>query len=236
MRIAIVTGGSKGLGNALCVQLRNRDFCVIEFSRSAPHSFSSRLDLAEPEAARQSARRSLQTIDPSKCTELLLINNAGTLAPIGPAWQKSPVNVTENLNTNITSAIFIVSEVMRHFRRTPCRKLIVNITSGAASKGYAGWSLYCAAKSAMEGFVRALAMEEQHQEQPFLPVSIDPGVIDTEMQALIRITSVADFPEVERFTKRKHDGGLSSAESVAAAIIKLIASDLKAGGRYDAEV
>ena len=102
-------------------------------------------------------------------------------------------------------------------------------------KGYAGWSLYCAAKAAMEGFVRALAVEEQHQDQPFVCVSIDPGVIDTEMQALIRETSVADFPDVERFTKRKQDGGLSSPESVAAAIIKLMAQDLKAGGRYDAE-
>ncbi|MFG6447364.1 SDR family NAD(P)-dependent oxidoreductase [Roseateles sp. BYS180W] len=235
MRIAIVTGGSKGLGSALCTQLSNQGFLVIEFSRSAPHAYSFHLDLAQPEAARKSTQLSLQSIDPKKCNELLLINNAGTLTPIGPIWQKSPVDVVANLNTNFTAAILVISEVMRHFRDAPCRKLIVNVTSGAAIKGYAGWSLYCAAKAAMEGFVRALAAEEQHQDQPFVCVSIDPGVIDTEMQALIRATSVADFPDVERFTKRKQDGGLSSPESVAAAIIKLMALDLKAGGRYDAE-
>lgn len=83
--------------------------------------------------------------------------------------------------------------------------------------------------------MRSLAVEEQYQQHPFLAVSIDPGVIDTEMQALIRQTPKADFPEVERFTKRKHDGGLASPKAVAAAILKAVLSgELQPGARYDA--
>ena len=113
--------------------------------------------------------------------------------------------------------------------------MIVNVSSGAALKGYAGWSLYCASKAGMEGFIRALAAEERHQEHPFLAISVDPGVIDTEMQASIRAASVTDFPDVERFIRRKSDGGLSSPQSVADAILRIVSSPgLVPGQRYEA--
>ena len=233
MRIAIVTGGSLGLGRALCQQLEAAGYQLIEFSRSAPHPFSARLDLKDPEAARQAARQALESLDPMQCSELLLIHNAGSLAPIGPAWRKAPTDLQASLNINFDAPILVLCELMRHFRDTPCRKLIVNISSGAALKGYAGWSLYCAGKAGMEGFIRALAAEERHQPQPFIPVSIDPGVIDTGMQALIRSTPKSDFPEVERFIKRKHEGGLATPEAVAAGIMALMASELDPGGRYE---
>ncbi len=234
MRIAIITGGSKGLGSALCLQLEKANYHIMEFSRSAPHHFSSRLDLAEPEEARLAIVAAIESIDPRVCSELLVFNNAGALTPIGPAWRKTAADLLANLSANFTSSILIITEVIRHFREAPCRKLIINITSGAANKGYAGWSLYCACKAGMEGFVRALAAEEQHQQHPFLAISVDPGVIDTDMQALIRTTAQVDFPDVERFTRRKHEGGLATPESVAAAIIKLISKDLEPGGRYEA--
>ncbi len=82
--------------------------------------------------------------------------------------------------------------------------------------------------------MRALAAEEEHQAHPFLPISVDPGVIDTEMQALIRETPSDDFPEVDRFRKRKTAGGLATPERVAAAIIQLVAKGkLQPGGRHD---
>ena len=112
--------------------------------------------------------------------------------------------------------------------------LVVNISSGAALKGYAGWSPYRAAKAALEGFIRALAMEEEHQQFFFEAISVDPGVIDTGMQALIRATPSADFPEVERFARRKRDGGLAAPDTVAAAIIQLISGPaLESGARFD---
>jgi len=235
MRLAIVTGGSKGLGKALCLQLEVAGYRVLELSRSAPHHFSSRIDLAVPAEVPPAVAAALAAIDPRECTELWVFNNAGTLAPIGPAWQKATQDLLANLNINFSSAILALTAVMQHFRETPCRKVIVNISSGAALKGYAGWSLYCASKAGMEGFIRAIAAEEQLQEHPFIAVSVNPGVIDTDMQAAIRATSASDFPEVERFKRRKREGGLAAAESVAAAIIRLLSDrQLQPGGRYDA--
>lgn len=234
MRTAIVTGGSKGLGRALCSRLEAAGYEVVDFSRSAPHEFSSRLDLASPESAGRSVARRLARMDPQACEELLVFSNAGTLAPIGPAWRKPAPDVLASLNVNLVSAVAVINEVVRHFRQSSCRKVLVNISSGAASKGYAGWSLYCASKAGMEGFIRALAVEEHSQPQPFIAVSIDPGVIDTVMQALIRATPPADFPEVDRFTRRKLAGGLAEPDAVAAAIMKLLVGpELTSGRRYE---
>lgn len=235
MRLAIVTGGSRGLGQALCRQHELAGFRVLEFSRSAPHHFSTQVDLAVPTEAPQTISAALACIDPGKCTELLVFNNAVALTPIGPVWRKATKEVLANLNANFTSAILALTAVMQHFRETACRKVIVNISSGAALKGYAGWSLYCASKAGMEGFIRGIAAEERHHEHPFIAISVDPGVIDTEMQAAIREASASDFPDVERFKRRKHQGGLASAEAVASGIIRLLSNQqLQPGDRYDA--
>lgn len=233
MRIAIITGGSKGLGKELCLQLMSAGYQVKDLSRTAPHPFSSRVDLATTEAVQAAVASALADIFPGDYTEVLFFNNAGTLAPIGPAWRKLPTEVYANLNTNFTSAVAVIAQIMGHFRNVAGRKLIVNVTSGAALKGYAGWSLYCASKAGMEGFIRALAVEEMCQPHPFLTISIDPGVIDTDMQALIRETLDEDFPEVARFTRRKLEGGLLPASEVATAILQLISSkELQPGERY----
>ena len=234
MRIAIVTGGSRGLGEALCRCLGDDGYEVIEFSRGAPHAFSSTVDLADPYVASKAVAERLAPISAESCTDLVVFNNAGTLMPMGPTSRKPLADAVSNLNVNLVSAIAVLTEIMRHFRDAQCRKVLVNVSSGAALKGYAGWSLYCASKAGMEGFIRALAVEEEYSEHPFTAISIDPGVIDTDMQARIRTASVADFPEVERFKARKLAGGLASAHAVAVAAIRLALSpNLRPGDRHD---
>ncbi len=234
-RVAIITGGSRGLGEALALQLRDEGYRIVEFSRTAPHSFSYQLDLSDSSKVEERVRSALSSIDPTCCSELVIVNNAGTLAPIGPAWLKPTNEVAANISINFSSAIIVLNQIISHFRKAPYRKVIVNVSSGAALKGYAGWSLYCASKAGMEGFIRALAVEERLQEHPFLAISVDPGVIDTEMQASIRAASVTDFPDVERFIRRKNEGGLSSPPSVAGAILRIVSSpELVPGQRYEA--
>lgn len=234
MRLAIVTGGSKGLGLALCQQLSSAGYSVVEYSRTASHPFSVHLDLSSPELVQSTVGTSLRSLDVAGCDELVVINNAGTLSPIGPASQNRPVDILANLSTNFSSAILFLSTVVARFQDLKCRKVIVNVSSGAAAKGYAGWSLYCAAKAGLEGYLRAVVVEQRREPYPFLAVNVDPGVIDTDMQALIRESSEADFPDVSRFIRRKNEGGLSSPDAVASGVLRILArGDLSAGERYD---
>jgi benzil reductase ((S)-benzoin forming) len=233
MKLLIITGGSRGLGRALCEQFLARDYKVLEFSRSAPHTYSIQTDLADPEQSRRVVANALASTDDSQLDELIIISNAGMLEPIGPTSSKPHSDLIGNLNTNFVSAILVLTEIIKRFQAAACRKVIVNISSGAALKGRAGWSLYCAAKAGMENFMRALALEQQVQPQPFLPINIDPGVIDTEMQALIRGTSPEDFPDVEMFVQRKEQGLLVAPEKVAAAVVRILEQpSLSFGERY----
>ena len=234
MRIAIITGGSKGLGLSLCLQLRDRGYRAIEFSRSAPHEFSVIADLASPEESRRAILRTIEGMESEPIEDIVVINNAGTLEPIGPACRKSHQALIANMNINFTSAILFVTAVVGQFQSVACRKVIANISSGAALHGYAGWTLYCAAKAGLENFICALAAEQKQEVHPFIPVNINPGVIDTEMQALIRATNAADFPDVGRFVRRKQQGELASPSAVAAAILRIIESPmLEFGARYN---
>jgi benzil reductase ((S)-benzoin forming) len=234
MKLLLITGGSKGLGHALCEQFQARDYKILEFSRSAPHEYSIRIDLANPEKSRLVVAGAIEPIDPSELEELIVISNAGMLEPIGPTSSKSHSDLIKNMNTNYVSAVLVLTEIIARFQEAACRKVIVNISSGAALKGRAGWSLYCAAKAGMENFIRALALEQKAQPQPFIPINIDPGVIDTEMQALIRETPPADFPELERFVQLKKQGLLVPPDNVATAIIRILEQEsLSFGVRYE---
>jgi benzil reductase ((S)-benzoin forming) len=234
MKLFIITGGSKGLGLALCELYKTRGYKIIEFSRSAPHDYSVQIDLADPAKSSLTVANAMESIDCNQIQELIIVSNAATLNPIGPTSNKPHDELIENMNTNFVSAIVVLSELIAKFQSTSCRKVIVNISSGAAVKGYFGWSLYCATKAGMENFIRSLAIEQQTQPQPFIPININPGVIDTEMQALIRATPQTDFHEVERFIQRKNQGLLFPPEKVAVAIGRIIdLSSLSLGERYE---
>ena len=234
MKLALVTGGSRGLGLALCQALHVRGYRVLEFSRSAPHPFSVRLDLSEPLASQNAVSSAIQRFSEEPLEELLVLSNAGTLTPIGPVAGQSPESAAATLHVNLTGPVLSLAAIVSTFQASSCRKVIGNISSGAASRGYSGWSLYCAAKAGMENFVRAFALEQQQQTWPFLAVNIDPGVIDTDMQASIRAASVNDFPDVHRFIRRKEEGGLASPEDVAERVLRIMwEPSLQSGHRYD---
>ena len=233
MRLAIVTGGSRGLGAELCQQLAEQGYELIEFSRGAPYSYSQYIDLADPLLSAERVAKALLHFKDVTLDEVLMINNAGVLDPIGVAMNYSPHQLLANLNANFCSAILIISEVIRTFQAHSCQKRIANISSGAANKGYAGWSLYCASKAGMENFVASVAMEQKHQAQAFDVINIDPGVMDTEMQATIRTVNEVDFPDVARFIQRKETGGLIAPAQTAKAVIQIVQlATLDAGSQY----
>lgn len=149
-KLALISGGSRGLGQALCADYIALGYKVVEFSRTAPHAYSVATDFASPEDAARVFEDTMRPLAAETWDEIVVIHNAGTLTPIGAVANKLTVPVHGNININITSAILFLREAMRQFQGHACRKTLVNISSGAALKGYAGWSLYCAGKAALE--------------------------------------------------------------------------------------
>lgn len=219
MKLALVSGGSRGLGQAVCEQLQADGFKVVEFSRTAPHAYSVSCDFRNPKAVGEVVRSVMTELDYSDLETLLVVNNAGVLTPIGACTGVSTDAILDNMSVNLSSAVVFMTEVMRHIQNLPARKVIANISSGAATSPYAGWSLYCMAKAGIEQFVRSVAEEQKNSVTPVTLLNFVPGVIDTEMQREIRSTSKENFPEVDKFINRHQQGMLRSSNKVASALI-----------------
>ncbi len=224
MKLAIVTGGSRGLGAALCKHYIHAGWEVMEFSRSAPFPFSYHIDLADPQFALQRFVDVFSTVVGSDLSEVVAFNNAAVLGPVGPVEASSPADVAVHMNVNVLSATLFACAVFAAFRDHACPKTFVNISSGAATRGLAGWSLYCASKAAMENYVRAVALEQQAREHPIRAFNVNPGVMNTDMQAEVRSASEHDFPDVEHYLRLQIEGRLGDPDDIAGEIAQLVAS------------
>lgn len=233
MKLAIVTGGSRGLGAALVELWRSNGFTIKELSRSGESADSVKIDLANPEAAAQIAAPVFKELASEAWDEIVFFNNAGLVYPVGLVAGKSIDEVMKNINVNYTGAILLIREFMSAFQAAACPKTIVNISSGAAISNIHGWSLYCAAKAGIEHFVRGIAVEQAEQPHPIKTLNIGPGIIDTDMQADIRSVSVEDFPRLEQFVGFKESGALRSPETVAQAIKNILDSNQESGSRHN---
>ncbi len=223
--LALVTGGSRGLGHQICLQLREQGFQVQEFSRAAPHPWSVMLDLGRPQDIRPTLDRALGDLDLDGLDRLVVVGNAGSLAPIGPSWRQPREALRQHLQINLGSAIEFYDAVLAHFQHRPVvRKVIGHITSGAAHRPHAGLSLYGATKAGMEQYIRALAEEQRSQAHPFTAVALDPGALDTDMQAQIRAAAVEDLPVVTDFINRQRQGRLRDPAVVAHTLVAALLS------------
>lgn len=222
MKHAFVTGGSRGLGKATVDELLNRGWKVHEFSRSGNSKNSIQVDLANPTLAVEIVQEEFKKTLSKPIDELLLVSNAAVLTPIDMVSKLKTDEIISNLSVNIIAAVGVIQAFVETFRDLPIKKTILNVSSGAAHKGYEGWSLYCTAKAGMENFLNALHKEEKCEINPFRIINFLPGVIDTLMQEQIRETSEESFPQKQRFVGYKRDGVLAPPQKVAKKMIETI--------------
>lgn len=221
---AIVTGHSRGLGEAIAADLLGRGIAVLGLARATHDGLAARhpgllqqtaLDLADT----AHLQAWLQTGALARFTEgagqVLLVNNAGTVQPMGAAGILEPGHLARAIALNVTAPLLLANALVAA-TDDEVRRLVLHVSSGAARKPYAGWSVYCATKAALDMHARA----SQLDEVPGLWVgSVAPGVVDTEMQADIRAASEDDFPLRARFEAMKREGQLEAPAQVARKLV-----------------
>lgn len=235
MKLAMITGGSRGLGEALVEIYKNEDFEVIEFSRSGGSASHLHCDFSNPEEAAETIDEVFSGIKKADYAEVLLINNAGTIEPIGPIANYDVNSWITNIDINFNSAIIASGLFLKHFQRYAYKKVIATVSSAAAIRAKAGWSLYCAAKAGLEQFCRTLAKEQDAEANPIRIVTINPGVMDTQMQSVIRSSKQEDFPELGRFIGLKNEGLLLPPQSVAKNIYNFLDGHVENGAEFIVE-
>ena len=180
---AIVTGGSRGIGRAICNALAAQGArVVVNYSRSAEEAealaagiggLAFRADVADAAQVRSlfdAAERAFQSID-------ILVNNAG-VALFKPVAEISDEEYGRTFAVNARGAFLCCREAARRMRDGG---RIVSISSGATVGGSPGGAVYCGSKAAMEQLTRALARELGGRQITVNTVS--PGFTDTEMFA-----------------------------------------------------
>lgn len=227
---AIVTGHSRGLGAAIANALLARGIPVLGLARAGNLALPARhpelfaqfeLDLADSAAVEGWLASGMLAAHLAGASTALLVNNAGTVQPIGPLASQDPSAVARAVALNVAAPLML-SAALASQAPAGAEQRVLNVSSGAGRHVYPGWSVYCATKAALDHHARAVALDAA----PGLRLcSLAPGVIDTDMQAEIRSAAIEDFPVRERFEALKRDGALASANDCAQKIVDHLLSD-----------
>lgn len=187
-RVAVVTGGSRGLGRAVARELLARGLTVIIDGRdeAALAQTAQELrangnviavcgDVADKEHVHTliAHAKALGRLD-------LLVNNASTLGetPLPRVDQLTEDTFRRLFDVNVFAPIHLMQHALQIMRRSGNTAAIVNITSDAAVEPYATWGGYGASKAALEHISRVLAVELEGGVRVLVA---DPGDMDTQM-------------------------------------------------------
>ena len=213
-KVFIVTGTTRGLGKQIVsLILEETDHKVISVSRRLITDFFGRTNLVHFDI--DLADNDVSVLFPDIIRHIndhhvIFVNNAATINPINNIGDQPENDIITHVNVNLLAPILLINRLEPYIRNG--KVTIINITSGVVNNVIAGWSLYCSTKSAMDAYFRNLAKEHTAWEIK----SVDPGVMDTNMQMHVRN---GDFKEKERFESFKLDGKLENPETVANSIL-----------------
>lgn len=186
--VAIVTGANRGIGAETARALAQQGFSLALAVRN-PDSANELADElrqyggdvviiscdvsnhADVKTMVETTLSSLGRID-------ILINNAGSLEPIGLIEETDPESWLQCLQVNLTGVYFVIREVLPHFRSRG-DGAIVNLSSGAALRPLRGWSAYCSSKAGLAMLTRAVAEEVTGTD--IRVYGFQPGMVDTRM-------------------------------------------------------
>lgn len=187
-KVALVTGGSGGIGAEICRTLaRNGCLVAVGYNASSESAeevcrqiqndglcaISVKCDISDLNSIRQAVKQ----INDNLGEINILINNAG-IADIGLFTDLTDDRMLEIMNVNLFGAMRITKEILPQMIWSHYGK-IVNISSVWGEKGASCEVAYCAAKSGIIGFTKALAREEALSGINVNCVSC--GFIDTKM-------------------------------------------------------
>jgi NAD(P)-dependent dehydrogenase (short-subunit alcohol dehydrogenase family) len=220
-RTAVITGASRGIGAGLAQHFTERGLNLGLCSRSEPALASSDTTLSRKVDVRNEAdvKRFAEDVSKQFGSIDLWINNAGVLAPMAPIRNVGADAFREHIDINLAGVFLGSQAYIHHVRETGAGGVLINISSGAAWGGYAGWGAYCAGKAGVALLTQCIALEEE--AAGLRAHAVAPGVVDTDMQAMIRDASEEDFPALGRFLEMKRDDTFNTVGFVADYILGL---------------
>lgn len=219
-RVALVTGASRGIGQAIAKRLVADGLFVVGTATSDAGASAVQAELGEQGAGivlridDDSAATVLEDVAKRFGAPLVLVNNAGVTKD-NLLLRMTPAQWSDVVDTNLGGLYRTVRPLLRGMMRARWGR-IVNLSSVVARMGNAGQANYAAAKAGIEGFTRALAQEVG--SRGITVNAVAPGFVDTDM------TSALSEEQREAMISRTALGRMGTAEDVAGAV-SFLASD-----------
>ncbi|MEX2513734.1 MAG: SDR family NAD(P)-dependent oxidoreductase [Cyclobacteriaceae bacterium] len=225
LSLYIITGASKGLGKALVDNILNQDnhHQVIGISRSPLESSRNFKHYAIDLSDTKKLIALLGEIFPqADYQRVVLINNAGWIGEIAHTGYLDPDSIRKIHEVNVIAPAILMNAFMKTYDSFRGEKLIINISSGAATKVMDGWSGYSASKAALNQMTKVAQHESDMRNRGFKLFALSPGIIDTPMQETIRSVSAENFSNISRFQSFKENNELSTPKDTAEKVGYLI--------------
>uniref|UniRef100_A0A3Q1B7E5 3-ketoacyl-[acyl-carrier-protein] reductase beta subunit n=1 Tax=Amphiprion ocellaris TaxID=80972 RepID=A0A3Q1B7E5_AMPOC len=223
-RLAVVCGGSRGIGKAVSRLLAERGcrLAVLSRNQDAAQAAVASLHGADHMAfscdisKEQEVQKTFETIQKT-CGNISYLVNAAGINRDALLLRTKPEDMVALLHTNLLGSMLTCRAALRSMMHTQ-GAAIVNIGSVVGLKGNAGQCVYSATKAGLEGFTRSLAKEVASRN---IRVNLlAPGFIHTDMTAGLKEDDGARFIPLGRFGK---------PEEVAQAVLFLLESPYVTG-------
>jgi acetoacetyl-CoA reductase len=220
-RTALVTGGTRGIGEAICVALKGAGYTVAANyggNDTAAQEFTARtgipaykFDVADFDAVAAGIQAIEQDLGPIE----ILVNNAG-ITRDGTMHKMTHDQWQAVIDTNLGSCFNCARAVIDGMRERGFGR-IVNIGSINGQAGQYGQVNYAAAKSGIHGFTKALAQEGA--AKGITVNAVAPGYVDTEMVRAV------PAEVLQKIIKRIPVGRLGKPEDIARTVLFLVADE-----------
>ena len=224
-KIAIVTGGSRGIGFAIAKILSENGALVVITSKDSEkikkaeaqitNSFGITCDIKKKSEVQNALKQTIEKFGKLD----ILVNNAGIFPKIKQLHEIDEEEWNEVLDVNLTGQFRFTKEAIPHLQKTS--GCIINISSDAGLKAYQGFNAdaYSASKAALIILTKCWALE--YAKDKVRVNCICPGVVDTDMTKPFMKTQ-----KDKEFMNNEHPiGRIGQPEEVAKAIMYFASDD-----------
>lgn len=203
-KVVVVTGASRGIGEAAALHFASRGAHVLLAARNADRieeiasslrakggsAYAVACDVSDPEQVDSlisGAKDKFGRID-------ILINNAGLIDPIARLADSEPNEWSRIVDVNLKGVYYglryAIPVIVEQGGGT-----IINMSSGAAMSALAGWSHYCATKAAVLSLTGVA--DKEYRADGLRVIGLSPGTVATQMQEKIRVSGINPVSQLD---------------------------------------
>ena len=193
MNLFIVTGASKGLGFSIAKRLLEKENQLVCISRNTNKELINlakskgvnlkyyEFDLKKIDQVENLVKNIFSEVELKKFDKIYLVNNAGIINPVSSIEDLKLNEVIDNFYVNFLSAFVLTFFVLKYTRQFKGERIIVNISSKAASVPVKNWACYSISKTALDALTRYIFVEFQKKGKT-KSISFHPPAMDTSMR------------------------------------------------------